>query len=277
MARDVVRRLPAWLRVWDLVGVRVIDELTDQGDRSRAWLVRTSSGDYVAKLTFDAAEFVEPGLRIAAALGRAGIATGAPVPTVTGALCRRVRRGGWTLAVLEFAVGQPLDWNSPGAPALCGDLLGRVHRTLSSLDGSLKPAGRLLDFYAAEAVRIGGRRGAALAAAVAAVCAFDRREGLTHGLLYGDPAPEVLRDDRSGTLALIDWGTPSWGPLLHDLVSWRHIAATQNPGDPRAAQRLTDFYRAQMTIADTELASLALFVTLHHAIHLTWEPTRNIR
>ncbi len=122
--------------------------------------------------------------------------------------------------MLEFVEGHSIDWTTPDASELCGDLLGRVHRSVSELDDGLEPAGRLLDFYAGEAARIGGHHGGALADAVATVRAFDRRVGLTEGVLYGDPAPEVLCDDRTGTLALIDWGTPSWGPLLHDLVSW---------------------------------------------------------
>ncbi len=250
----------------------MLDELTEHGDRSRAWRVRADDGDYVAKLTFDVPAFVEPGLRIAAALDRAGITTGAPVPTVTGSLCRRVRRwpGGWTLALLEFVEGRPIDWTTPDAPEFCGDLLGSVHRTLCGLDDRPEPAGRLLDFYAAEAARIGGPRGGALADAVAAVCAFDRRAGLTQGVLYGDPAPEVLRDDRGGAPALIDWGTPSWGPLLHDLVSWKLFAAERNPGDPGVGPRLVAAYRARMPVEDTELAGQELFVDLHRAIQAAW-------
>ncbi len=51
------------------------------------------------------------------------------------------------------------------------------------------------------------------------------------------------------------------------------FAADQNPGDPQTAKRLMASYRAQMTIDDTELASLELFVTLHHAIQAAWKPT----
>jgi hypothetical protein len=30
--------------------------------------------------------------------------------------------------------------------------------------------------------------------------------------------PTQLAEDRTDELALIDWGTPSWGPLLYDLA-----------------------------------------------------------
>ncbi|MBN6040390.1 hypothetical protein [Amycolatopsis sp. 195334CR] len=142
-AREMARRLPVLLRAWGLSGVRVVDELTQHGDRSRAWLVYAHNGSHVAKLTFDATDFVEPGLRIAAALDRAGIRTGAPIPTTTGALCHRIRRwrGEWTLALLQHVDGRPIDW---GSPEPCGELLGRVHHILARLGGDLKPAGRLL-------------------------------------------------------------------------------------------------------------------------------------
>lgn len=135
----------------------------------------------------------------------------------------------------------------PDTPEICGDLLGRVHRTLAGLS-NVEAAGRLLDFYAADADRVGGRRGAAFADAVAAVREFGRRVGLTFGVLYGDPSPEVLRDEHSGALALIDWGAPSWGPLRYDLLSWQLFAADQQPNDPDIVERLSASYRAQMPL-----------------------------
>ncbi|WP_143174175.1 phosphotransferase enzyme family protein [Streptoalloteichus hindustanus] len=264
------------MRAWELPAARVVEELTDLGDRARVWRVRSGDRDYVAKLTFDAPRFVEPGLRIAATLDRAGIVTGAPVPTRAGGLCRRVGwwRGGWTLAVLEHVAGHPLDWSAPEAPEVCGDLLGQVHHILTSTDEPVEPAGRLLDFYAEEATRVGGQHGDALAEAVAAVRAFDRRVGLTQGVLYGDPAPEVLRVAGGDALALIDWGTPSWGPVLHDVVSWQLFAQRHRPTDPTAGPRLLAAYRARMPVADAELAGLELVVVLHRAIQAAWEPTR---
>lgn len=157
-------------------------------------------------------------------------------------------RGTWTLAVLEFVDGVPDGWTEPER---CGELLGRVHRILRHETA----AGRLLDYYAAEAT------GPALADAVAAIREFDRDVGLSHGVLYGDPAPEILRS--SGELALIDWGTPSWGPLLHDLVCWQRFDA---------ADRVLAGYRAHVPITDAELAATDLFRALHKAIDAEWTP-----
>ena len=43
-------------------------------------------------------------------------------------------------------------------------------------------------------------------------------DGLPDAVVYGDPSPEV--HDADGRLALIDWGTPSWGPLAYDVGTW---------------------------------------------------------
>ncbi|MFD0361987.1 phosphotransferase [Nocardia sp. GCM10030253] len=264
MGSDIAQRLPRLLGAWPFSGVRVVDELTDLGDRARVWRVRTNSGDYVAKLTFDGRGYVEPGLRIASVVDRAGISTGAPVTTVDGALCVKVYRwrGSWTLAVLELVEGTPFDWSEP---ELCGELLGRVHRILLEA-GDVTPAGKLLDFYTAEAGRIGGREGNALNDALAAVREFDRDIGLSYGVLYGDPAPEILRKTGSGELALIDWGTPSWGPLLHDVVCWHRFGSAAQPHIPDIAERLLAAYRTRVHIGNAELAATQLFDRLHRAI-----------
>lgn len=48
-------------------------------------------------------------------------------------------------------------------------------------------------------------------------------------MLYGDPSPEILRNPTTGRLALIDWGTPSWGPLLFDLLTWERFFDDARP------------------------------------------------
>ncbi|MEU5541442.1 hypothetical protein AB0G85_03480 [Streptomyces sioyaensis] len=98
------RHVLALLAPWRLPGARIGREMTDLGDRSRVWRVDTDDGPCVAKLTFDSPVVVEPGLKIAAVLDRAGIRTGAPTPAADGRLCRsvgRLPRRGWTLALHE--------------------------------------------------------------------------------------------------------------------------------------------------------------------------------
>lgn len=138
------------------------------------------------------------------------------------------------------------------------------------MSSGLDAAGRLLDFYADQALLLGGRRGQALADAIAAVHEFDQRIGLTFGVLYGDPSPEVLRDNLTGALALIDWGTPSWGPVLFDLVSWQLFVAEQQPSATGAAERLMAAYRARMPIDDADLIGCVVIRQLYQEVRATW-------
>ncbi|MFE0380813.1 phosphotransferase enzyme family protein [Streptomyces inhibens] len=271
------QRLPDLLAPWDLPDARIGAELTDLGDRSRVWRVDTDRGAYAAKLTFDSPAFVEPGLKIAAALDRTGIPTGAPLPDADGRLCRPVGRPGdwpWTLALHTFVVGTPLDWGSEAAPAQTGDLLGRVHLALTRLAEVPRPAGHLLDFYAARAEQLGSHRGAALDKALSAIADFRTRTPLSEGVLYGDPAPEILQTLGQAPLALIDWGTPSWGPLLFDLVSWQLFLTSRQPPNKAedAEQRFLAAYRDRCPIDDHQLAARGMMADLHRAVQDTWAP-----
>lgn len=102
MHDDVAAQLPSWLQGWGLAEPRIAAELTVTvtGDRRRAWQVIAGDHRYLAKLTFAAPRFTEPGLRIAAALDGAGITTGAPIRTTRGAVCEPVSRptGDWSLS-----------------------------------------------------------------------------------------------------------------------------------------------------------------------------------
>ncbi|WP_194927276.1 phosphorylase family protein [Catenulispora pinisilvae] len=276
MGGDWAGRLPDLLTPWGLAGLRVGAELTGLGDRSRTWRIDAAGGQYAAKLTFDGPAFVEPGLRIAAALDQAGIPTGAPVPAVDGQLCRSVGGPGrvWTLALLEFMPGEPLDLGDPLAAEAAGDLLGQVHRALGAMPAAPRPAGKLLDFYNQQADAVGGAAGAALKQALVDIHAFNTRTPLDFGILYGDPAPEILRDPDTGTLALIDWGTPSFGPLLHDLVAWQAFLTVGQPPDRamRTRRRFHDAYQARYPIDQGQFAGQGLFAALQKAISAAFVP-----
>lgn len=276
MGRDWAGWLPELLAPWNLASVRVGAELTGLGDRSRTWRIDASSGAYAAKLTFDGPAFVEPGLRIAAALDQVGIPTGAPVSTVDGQLCRPVGGPGqvWTLALLEFMPGEPLDLGDSQAAEAAGNLLGSVHCSLGAMPDAPCPAGRLLDFYAEVADIADEVASAALKQALADIHAFNARTPLAFGILYGDPAPEILRDPDTGTLALIDWGTPSFGPLLHDLVAWQAFLTAGQPPDRAAQTRrlFRDAYQARYPIDEGQLAGQNVFVALQKAISGAFVP-----
>ncbi|MEV0374730.1 phosphotransferase [Streptomyces sp. NPDC050636] len=277
MSSDSDQRLLPLLGPWKLPDPRLTAELTGLGDRSRVWKVESSDGSYVAKLTFDDPEFVEPGLRIAVVLDQAGIPTGAPIPTADGKLCCPVDRPQdypWTLALHTFIPGSPLDLTTCTGPEQAGDLLGRVHHALMTLPDVPQPAGRMLDYYKGEAKRLGRRRGAALRQALTAIADFRTTAPLSEGVLYGDPAPEILRDPDSTALALIDWGSPSWGPLLHDVVSWQQFLTAGQP--PESAQtveqRFLTAYRARRPISEREMDGRDLLLDLHRAIQDVWTP-----
>lgn len=117
---------------WNLTSPSFI-EIVHRRRASRTWWVDADKGRFVAKLTFDRRCFVEPGLKVAAEVAKGGIATGPPVPTERGELWVEVDRGTsrpWTLALLTPVLGEPLSPSAPGAEAIAGDLLGRVHSFL---------------------------------------------------------------------------------------------------------------------------------------------------
>lgn len=81
------------------------------------------------------------------------------------------------------------------------------------------------------------------------------------GIVYGDPSPEVLVGDQDRA-ALIDWGTPSYGPLLHDVAVWSEAFASDEAG--RTALRSA--YAAHGTLQADELARIGPFVRLARAL-----------
>lgn len=263
-------RLVALLAPWQLRSTTVGGELTVHGDRSRTWLIHDGGGKFAAKLTFDGPRYVEPGLRIAAAVDAAGICTGLPVRTADGDLCSAIPRTGgrpWTIALLSWVTGDPIVPSAAGMATAAGQLLGRVHRALLRAE-ELRPAGELLVFYRDQAVRLGGPVGARLGAAVDVVDLAVRRGQLQCGVLYGDPSPEILRDRTTGRLALIDWGTPSWGPLLFDLLTWERFVDEARPGG--AAGDVRAGYLQVLPERAGELAAADLVAELIAAVRATW-------
>lgn len=252
-----VPALLEFLGAWRLEPpVRVVP-VERRGTTSYVWRVEASSETYAAKLVLDRPPFVEPGLRVALAVAAAGIPTGEPVATPTGALTVPVSTadaGTCTLALLRWYEGQPLDAAAADAPRLAGDLLGRVHAALLGTEPQLVVPGDLLRWFGgflAEPRRIGAR--GALADANRLVA-----EGLvTMGIVYGDPAPEILVGDEAPA-ALIDWGTPSYGPLLHDVAAWSEAFAS----DEASRTALRSAYIEHNTLQPDELARIGPFVTL---------------
>lgn len=254
---------------WDFVQIEIGRELPDRSDRSGTWLLTADHQRLVAKLTDDRPAYVAPGLQIAAAVDASGIRTGRPVRTASGCWCvpMQVQGSTWSLAVLRFVTGGPVDLTMPSMPRRCGQLLGRVHSALRECPG-LTPAGDLLSYYAAEAVRIGGSLGRNLADHVRTTKGLTDMSALATGVLYGDPPPEILHDPGTDELGLIDWGTPSSGPLLFDVLTWE-LFARQSAGD-EAATALRLGYLEVLPDRAGELQLSHRLMELIRAIRATW-------
>ena len=83
---------------------------------------------------------------------------------------------------------------------------------------------------------------------------FEQHTPLTRGVLYGDPAPEILVDGSTESVALIDWGTPSWGPLVHDVACWLHCLSSG--GAPSGGgDAFLDAYRGYMRLDPAEFGA----------------------
>lgn len=212
-------RLRPALSAWGEPATTVGDEIAHGGVASRVWRADRAGFPVVIKLTFDAPPFVVPGLEVSAAIARHGIRTGPPLRTLDGRFgveIRRDRAPSWTLAMLRFEPGKRLDPTSPAAPNLAATLLADVHLISATARLPDVPA-RTFDWF-----------NTFLRADCPARRSLRRlrcAEGdLTQGVIYGDPSPEILLEPDAPP-ALIDWGTPSWGPLLYDAAVWARFVA----------------------------------------------------
>jgi Ser/Thr protein kinase RdoA (MazF antagonist) len=94
--------------------------------------------------------------------------------------------------------------------------------------------------------------------AVAAVRAFEVAVPVTYGGIVGDYL-QLLRDDATGQVGIIDWGAAHHGPLLFDLV----LAVDQfREAGAAATDELVASYRAEAPIRLEELAGLDRYLAL---------------
>jgi homoserine kinase type II len=143
----------------------------------------------------------------------------------------------------------------PGAVETAGDLLGRVHQVLVQASRRDWVPAALLEWSADFAAAIGNEEAAEV---VAELAGYIEAGAVTQSVLYGDPAPEILVG-QDGEVALIDWGTPSWGPLLHDVAAWLAWLGLEVDPDSPGATRFLAAYQARMPLASEELALLDRF------------------
>ena len=103
--------------------------------------------------------------------------------------------------------------------------------------------------------------------ALTAVRRIGARGALREAVVYGDPSPEIIVTERPGQIALIDWGTPSWGPLAHDVAVWLRLVAPR-PDDAKRARRFLTAYEGRVQLRDGERDALPSFHRLHSALGL---------
>ena len=243
------------LSPWRLTSPHVT-EMVHRRRASRTWWVHSEEGRFVAKLTFDRRCFVEPGLMVAAEVARAGIATGPPVPTARDELCVEVDRAAgapWTLALLTPVPGEPLSSSAPRAEEIAGHLLGRVHSFLGEFSHRGWVPANLLEWLADFAE---GRTDETAAAMVQAI--LDRSEFVKFSVVYGDPSPEILVS-ADGKVGLIDWGTPSWGPQLHDVAAWLRWLGERPGSSSEREVRFLGSYNQHVELTRTDLDQLAAY------------------
>lgn len=251
------KALAELLAAWPLQPPVRLTRVLPGGTTSEVWRVGAANGTFAAKLVHDEQRFVEPGLRVAAAVAAAGVCAGAPVPTEDGEFAAPVTSPSGqrlTLAVLQWCEGQPLDTAEPSSPSAAGDLLGRVHAALAATNPRPEVPGDLLEWFGgflASSDDDDARRALEVARELA------DRGALTMGVVYGDPSPEVLVLT-NGELALIDWGTPSFGPLLHDVCVWKRAFASDDAGE----RRFLAAYREHAAIEEHEYAHIDSFTPL---------------
>lgn len=89
------------------------------------------------------------------------------------------------------------------------------------------------------------------------------------GVLYGDPSPEILQDSTTADCALIDWGTPTSGPLLFDLLTWERFFA-DTAARHSAGGEVRAGYLDVCPDRAVELQAVPAMADLIDAIRTTW-------
>jgi Ser/Thr protein kinase RdoA (MazF antagonist) len=258
-----IENVAAVLAAWPLPAPVAVSEL-GAGFAGETWLIEAGDRRYVAKLCYDAQATFETGLRIADIVERHGIPSGAPLRTSDGALSVLVAHPPGhqhPLALLHFVPGRPLDVAASGAQHVVGRLLGRVHRILHD-DGTITGPGDALFTYLTESrpevfSRYPWLR-PLLLRAVDNVRSFGAAVPVTYDGIVGDNL-EILRDETTGQVGIVDWHTAGRGPLLFDLA----LAVNQfRRAGIAATGELVASYAAEAPVTAEELVGLDDYLVL---------------
>ena len=241
----------------------------DGGRMSRAWEGTAGDDRYLARLVDPPARRpVEAGLAAAEHLRGWGIAVGAPVRTLAGALTATTTAG--ALAVLRRVPGRRLSGRDPVDQQWWGDCLGAVHRALQHFHHPGLRSWNLLDPDAPH-LGIEPWLRPAVGEAVAATTRLTVTDRLTYGVLHGDPAPaDFVVDPETGRTGLLDCGASGSGPLLYDVA-----AAVVYAGGTDASAEFLDGYLAAGPVHRDELeAALPVLLRFRWAVEADWSARR---
>lgn len=141
----------------------------------------------------------------------------------------------------------------PGAEEIAGDILGRVHSFLGQCSRRDWVPADLLEWLALFAAETRNETAAAMVQVL-----VDRSESVRFSVVYGDPSPEVLVS-ADGHLGLIDWGTPSWGPQLHDIAAWLRWLGERPGSRAKRELRFLASYNEHVDVTQADLDQLATY------------------
>jgi Ser/Thr protein kinase RdoA (MazF antagonist) len=251
------------------------------GMNSETWLVSHQESTFVAKR-------VEPrgvpdliaGCEVAAALAKAGVVTGAPVPTSDGSLLLLAQG----LALLEYVPGRELDGETDEEQEWMAYTLAAVHRASSPSTGP-SPSGFMAEWLDRDLPGVGAHPW--LISAIESVRAEIEPLQLTLSVLHTDPAPEAfLHDDQTRTTGLVDWAGAKRGPILYDVASavmylgrrehavpFLDAYAEHGAADAAALEHLDGFRRFREVIQATYFTARTFLNDLTGAI----DPSENVK
>ncbi|MFD5321758.1 phosphotransferase enzyme family protein [Streptomyces sp. NPDC127098] len=247
------------------------------GMNSATWHVRHGAVRLVAKAVprGPAEDRFHLGLRFADRVERAGLPSGAAVPTVDGV--PTVAVAGHRLALLRWVEGRIPDPADEHDLTLVGATLGRAHRILGDEPVDPDEARATLDPLAEPPDPEVLAAQPWLRPALEDVAARLRGlhpETLNWGPLHGDPALEHVRiHPRTGRRGLIDWGAAGRGTRLYDLAT-----VVMDLDTPPDAAPLLAAYRAHGPLSAEEIdRGLPALLAFRHAVNAVYYAERLLR
>jgi Ser/Thr protein kinase RdoA (MazF antagonist) len=226
---------------------------------SRTW----QAGGHVVKLARDEPAHFTAGLRASEAAGQAGIATGAPVRTRAGELCLALPPGreSWVLAVLHRVDGSHLSMHAV-APAVLGELLGRLHRILRGCPaaGAWTPGDVLGHMTRGITAAHPPAVRQMITQAISGVRAYYATMPPVQ-LLYGD-GPGIFSANGADISAIIDWGGVRTGSVADDIGCWTTHGATDQIPLPACTAAFLQGYRHSNDLPAADAAAIPLFQRL---------------